>query len=69
MNFLTGITVVLLHITITRGVTVSVFGLAHKEQPNDISLHAAQNFYVTKVFKEYPASRHLITGKPRLLLP
>jgi hypothetical protein len=61
--------VVLLHITITRDVTVSVFDLAHKEHPNDTSLHAAQNFYITQVFKKYPASRLLITGKPHLLLP
>jgi hypothetical protein len=69
LDFLTGITVVLLYFTITRDVTVSVFGLAHKEQPNDTSLHAAQNFYITEVLKEYPASRCLITGKPHLLLP
>lgn len=60
--------VVLLYFAITQDGTVSVFGLAHKEQPNDTSLHAAQKLYVTQVFKEYPASRWLITGKPRLLL-
>jgi hypothetical protein len=69
LTFLTGITVVLLYFTITQDVTVSVFGLADKEQLNDTSLHAAQNFYIMQVFKEYPASRRLITGKPCLLLP
>ena len=69
MNFLTEITVVLLYFTITRDVTVSVFGLADKEQPSDTCLHAAQNFYVTQVLKEYAASRWLIRGKPHLSLP
>jgi len=69
LNFLRGITVVLLYFTITPDVTVSVFGLADKKQPNDTSLHAAQNFCITQLLKEYPASRWLITGKPPLLLP
>lgn len=68
MNFLTGITVVLLYFTITRDVTVSEFGLAHKEQPIDTSLHAAENLYIAQVFKEYPAYGWLITGKPRFLI-